>query len=82
MQAPRLLSYRVWARKMLRASNELMQCSKEPYSLDDLVGAGEELRGKFKAESLCGLEVDHQFELGGLDNRQVGGFLAPEIRPT
>jgi len=34
--------------------------------------------GHFEAERLGGLEVDHQFELGRLYDRKVGGLLAFE----
>src|SRR5262245_26606491 len=45
---------------------------------DHLVGAGQHARRQLKAERLCGLEVDHELELGGLLYRQVGGLLALE----
>ena len=32
----------------------------------------------FEAESLCRLEIDHQFEFCGLLYRQVGWFCTPE----
>jgi len=47
-------------------------------SLDHLVGAGDKRRRHFKAERLCGLEIDHQFELGRGLHRKVGRFLALE----
>src|SRR6266849_1450790 len=45
------------------------------FSFDDLVGEGEYLCGHFEAERLRGLEVDHELELGRLDDRQVGRLL-------
>ena len=39
------------------------------HSFDDLVGAHEERFRDRKSNSLCGLQVDDQFELGGLHHR-------------
>jgi hypothetical protein len=39
---------------------------------DHLVGEREQLVGNFKAERLCGFEVDDQLEFGRLQNRKVG----------
>ena len=36
---------------------------------------------EFQAKRLGGLEVDHELELGGLQNRQVTGLLALENAP-
>ena len=44
--------------------------------LDRLVGGGEELRVEFQSERLGGLEVDHEFELAGLDHRQIARLFA------
>src|SRR5438105_8121649 len=41
-------------------------------SFDHLVGAGEECRWHNDAKRLCGLQIDHQLELGRLFDRQVG----------
>jgi hypothetical protein len=41
-----------------------MQSSKIRALLDDLVGGHLHDQGYRKAERLCGLEIDHQLELG------------------
>ena len=41
---------------------------------DHLVGASEECGRDIEAERFGGLEVHHQFELGRLFDRQVGGL--------
>jgi hypothetical protein len=46
--------------------------------LDHLVGGGQQRFRDGKAERLGGFEVDHQFELGRLLNRQIGGASALE----
>src|ERR1700730_9220714 len=46
--------------------------------LDDLVGEGMHLERNFKAKRLCGLQVEHEIELGRLQNRQVRRLLAFE----
>ena len=44
------------------------------YSFDHLVGELLELQRNLEAERLGGLEVDDQFELGGLLDREVDGL--------
>jgi hypothetical protein len=51
-------------------------------SLDHLVGAREQRLRDRKAERLCGFEVDHQFDLGRLFDRQVCGVSPFEIFST
>src|ERR1700692_1056394 len=48
------------------------------HSFDHLVGAQLHRVGKGQAECLGGLEVEHELELGGLHDRQVGRLLALE----
>src|SRR6267154_976131 len=47
-------------------------------SFDHLIGGREQCRWHNEAERLCGLEVDHKFELGRLHDRQFGGLRALE----
>ena len=44
--------------------------------LDDLVRPPQDRRRDRKAKRLCGLQVDHELELRGLLNRQIGGLCA------
>src|SRR6516162_10248720 len=46
------------------------------FSLDHLISGGQQRFRDGEAERLGGLEVDDQFELGGLLHRQIGWFLA------
>jgi hypothetical protein len=43
--------------------------------LDQLVSAGEQRGRHGQPQRFCGLQVERQFELGRLDNRQIGRFL-------
>jgi len=42
--------------------------------IHDLVGDGEHAWRNSDAESLRGLQIDHQFELGRQHHRQIGSF--------
>ena len=59
------------------ATSRHTRCSKVEL-LDHFVGDGEHVGRDYQAERLGGLQVDYQFELGRLQNRQVGGLLAFE----
>ena len=48
------------------------------HSLEQSVGSQQKLFWNYKAYGLCGLEIDHQLELSGLNDRQVGGLGAFE----
>src|SRR5258708_7927651 len=54
------------------------RCSKRPRLFDDLVGACEQRERDGDAERLGGLEVDDEFDLRGLLDRQVGRLFASE----
>src|SRR6516225_674610 len=47
-------------------------------SLNYLVGNGEQRLGDSQTERLCGLKIDAERELGRLDDRKIGRFLASE----
>jgi hypothetical protein len=47
-------------------------------SADDSIGSGQDVRRDRQADLLRGLEIDHQFELGGLLDGKVGGLCAFE----
>ena len=59
---------------VLRIDNGHKKLHAETQLFDHLIGAGEQRRWDFEAERLRGLEVDHQLDLGGLLNWQVGGL--------
>src|SRR3974390_3133155 len=46
--------------------------------LDHLVGDGENARRNRKTECIRSLEIDNQFELGGLLNWKIGGLGSPQ----
>ncbi len=54
------------------AINGLMHRTRNVFSFDHPVGADQQPCRHRKAKRLGSLEVDHQFELGRLLNRQVG----------
>src|SRR5262245_17397008 len=65
----------------LCANRYHMQRSKRYASIslfDHLVGAGEQRRWHVQAERLGGAQVDHQLELGRLQDRQLAGLCALE----
>jgi hypothetical protein len=49
--------------------------------LDHFVGASEQRRWDGDVDGAGSLQVQHQFELGWLDDRQVAGFLPLENAP-
>src|SRR5947209_3012446 len=46
--------------------------------LDHLIGASEQVRRYLQAKRLCGLQIDDEFKLCRLLNRQIAGFRALE----
>src|SRR5262245_10235308 len=60
--------------KNLRRGSFIFEPPSRFTSLDHLVGAGEQHRRNFNAERFGSLEIDHQLELRGLDDRQVSWF--------
>ena len=48
---------------------------------DHLIGGGKERLRDRKPQGFCGLEINHQFKLGWLNYRQIGG-LCPSKDPT
>src|ERR1700676_2173817 len=51
---------------------------QKPCLLDHLVGDGEHVLRDFEAHRLCGLQVDHQLELGRSLHWQIGRLLTFE----
>src|SRR5262249_44861224 len=51
-------------------------------SFDHLVGEREQIAGDVDADCSSGLEIDHELELGRLQDRQVGRLLALENTPN
>src|SRR5262245_65339132 len=54
------------------------KCAGNEDLFDHLVGAGEQRRWNFEPERSRGHEIDDEFELGGLHDRQVGSLGAFE----
>src|SRR5207248_10611614 len=61
--------------RMNRASR---LCPPYSFSLDYLVGAGDERPRDLEAERLGGLEVEEQLDFRGLLDRQIGRLIASE----
>ena len=59
-----------------------MQCSKQQFLFDHLVGAGEQRLRDFEAERFRGAEVDHKLDLGALLDWQIGRPFAFENAPA
>src|SRR5208337_4955830 len=55
-----------------------MQCGKDPRLFDHLVGAAEQRQREGEPERLGSFEVDDQFDLRDLLNRQIDRFIALE----
>jgi hypothetical protein len=53
-------------------------CTAQKQLIDHFVGEGMHLERNLKAKRLCGLQVEHEIELGWLQNRQVRRLLAFE----
>jgi hypothetical protein len=56
---------------------DITQCSKL-HLLDHLIGGHLDRHRHVEIKRLCGLEVEHELEFGGLHHRQVGGLRATE----
>src|SRR5262249_56824051 len=61
------------ARRKVSKRNKLRE-QKAWNSLNQRISLCDEERRNFETERLGGLEIDHQLELGGLLDRQVGGL--------
>jgi hypothetical protein len=62
----------------LELTREANQFAHSPFSLDHLVGAGEQSGRDVQAECLRHNQVNDEVELGRLLDRQIGGLLALE----
>ena len=58
--------------------------AREPpaFSLDHLVGAGEERRRYLQTENTSGLQIDHELEFCGLLDRRIRGVAPLRILST
>ena len=56
----------------LRATSQLISAANSTISLDHLVSTGQECLRHRKAQRFGGLEVDYQFKLGRLLDRDIG----------
>src|SRR5262249_1361447 len=74
--APKADMHTLASKCPLRAKNGCEQPQQSNPLFDHLVGAGEQRGWHLEAERLGGIEIDHELELGQLDDRQVGRLLA------
>src|SRR5260370_38104808 len=60
------------------AISGLTHRGKHAVSFNHLVGGGKELWRKSDAEGFCGLQIDHQLELGRRLHGKIARLVAPE----
>ena len=66
----------------LGAKSGCEQLQQGRHSLGHFVGAREQRCGHFESERLSCLQVDDEFELGRLKDRQIGGLLPLKERAS